>query len=77
MTLAELIAEVYLLTNRPDRVAMTTSAVKAATLKAHKSDFFSKDIHEIPLSSIAVLELKTLELFFIQVLDIFFNCLAL
>lgn len=46
MTFDELVAEVYLITNRPDMVAETKSAVKAATLKAHKSDFFSKDIFE-------------------------------
>jgi len=33
-------------TNRPDLVAETKTAVKAATLKAHKSDYYSKDIHE-------------------------------
>ena len=31
----------------------------------------------MPLSSKAVLELKTLEFFLTQVLDIFFNCFAL
>ena len=46
MTFDELVAEVYLLTNRPDLVGETKSAVKAATLKAHKSDFYSKDIFE-------------------------------
>lgn len=46
MTFAELVIEVYLITNRPDLVARTASVIKAATLKAHKSDFFSKDIHE-------------------------------
>jgi len=46
MTLAELIAEVDLITNRPDLVGETTAAVKAATLKAHRLDFFSKDIFE-------------------------------
>lgn len=46
MTLAELIAEVYLITNRPDLVAITTAAVKSATLKAHNSDFYNYDIHE-------------------------------
>lgn len=46
MTFDELIEEVYLITNRRDLVARTKSAVKAATLKAHKSDFFSKDIFE-------------------------------
>ena len=46
MTFDELVAEVYLITNRPDLVNETNSAVKAATLKAHKSDFYSKDIFE-------------------------------
>jgi hypothetical protein len=46
MTLAELIAEVYTLTGRPDRVAETLSAVKAATLKAHQSDYYYKDLFE-------------------------------
>ena len=46
MTLAELISEVYTITGRPDRVAETASAIKSATLKAHQSDFFYKDIFE-------------------------------
>lgn len=46
MTFEELRTEVYALTNRPDLVAETTSAIKAATLKAHQSDFYSKDIYE-------------------------------
>lgn len=46
MTYAELVLEVYALTNRPDLVAETASAIKAATLKAHQSDFYSKDIYE-------------------------------
>lgn len=46
MTFDELVAEVYILTNRPDLEAVTKSAVKAATLKAHQTDFYSKDIHE-------------------------------
>lgn len=46
MTFDELVAEVHLLTNRPDLVGETKSAVKAATLKAHQSDFYSKDIFE-------------------------------
>ena len=46
MTLTELIAEVYLITTRPDLDGMTKSAVKAATLKAHQSDYYSKDIFE-------------------------------
>jgi len=46
MTFAELLAEVYLITNRPDLINQTKSAIKAATLKMHGIDFFSKDIYE-------------------------------
>jgi hypothetical protein len=46
MNLAELQAEVYTLTNRPDRVAETLSAVRAATLKAHNSDYYYRDLYE-------------------------------
>ena len=53
MTLNELIAEVYDLTGRPDLVAMTLSAIKSATLKAHQTDFYSKDIYEIQFSFMA------------------------
>lgn len=50
MTLNELIQEVYTLTGRPDRVNETASAVRAATLKAHQSDYFWKDILECQVS---------------------------
>ncbi len=46
MTFDEIAAEVKVITNRPDLVAETASAIKAATLKAHQSDFYSKDIYE-------------------------------
>ncbi len=46
MTFAELLTEVYAITAREDLVALTKSAVKAATLKAHQTDFYSKDIYE-------------------------------
>lgn len=46
MTLAELINEVYVITGRSDRVNETLSAIKSATLKAHQSDFYYKDIFE-------------------------------
>ena len=49
MTLAELIAEVYTITGRSDRVAETLSAVKSATLKAHQSDYYYKDLFETGL----------------------------
>lgn len=46
MTFDELLTEVYLLTNRSDLEVQTKAAIKAATLKAHMSDFYSKDIYE-------------------------------
>jgi hypothetical protein len=49
-TFAELVADVKTLTNRPDLVAETILAVKAATLKAHSSDFYVKDIFETAIS---------------------------
>jgi hypothetical protein len=41
-----LIADVITLTNHPELVAETTLAVKAATLKMHKTDFYFKDLFE-------------------------------
>lgn len=49
-TFAEILADVYSLTARPDLVAETTLAVKAATLKAHQTDFYPKDILEQAIS---------------------------
>ena len=46
MTFDELVEEVYLITNRRDLVNETKSAIKTATLKAHRTDFYSKDIWE-------------------------------
>jgi hypothetical protein len=46
MTLTELQAAVIEITNRPDLVAKTLSAVQSATLKAHHSDYYHKDIYE-------------------------------
>lgn len=45
-TFSELIQFVYDATGRPDLVAETKLAVKSATLKAHQSDFYFKDIFE-------------------------------
>lgn len=45
-SLASLVADVYSLTNRPDLVGETALAVRNATLKAHNSDFYYKDIVE-------------------------------
>lgn len=46
MNFTELVNEVFLLTKRPDLTERTQSAVRAATLKAHHSDFYYKDIYE-------------------------------
>lgn len=45
-TFNDLLTLVYELTNRPDLSGITTSAIRAATLKAHQTDFYSKDIYE-------------------------------
>lgn len=47
MTFTELVAEVYTHTKRSDLVTLTKTAVRAATLKAHQTDFYSKDIYEV------------------------------
>lgn len=47
---AELVADVYTLTNRPDLVNETKLAVKVATLKAHQSDFYPKDLFEVGIN---------------------------
>lgn len=45
-SLTSLISDVYSLTKRPDLVSETLTAVRAATLKAHNSDYFYKDLFE-------------------------------
>lgn len=47
MNYSDLVAAVYTLTNRPDLVNETATAIKAATLRAHHSDFYYKDIVEV------------------------------
>jgi hypothetical protein len=42
----DLVDAVFTITNRPDLLAETESAVKAATIKAHHLDYFSKDLYE-------------------------------
>lgn len=46
MTFQEIVTEVKLLTRRPDLDDRTESAVRAATLKAHHTDFYYKDLYE-------------------------------
>lgn len=45
-TYSDLVANVITITNRPDLVDLTKLAVRHATLKAHKLDFFPKDLYE-------------------------------
>lgn len=53
MNLSQMITEVYNLTNRPDLVTLTTSAVKSSTLKMHCTDFFTKDLVETGITFIS------------------------
>jgi hypothetical protein len=46
MNLTELQQEVYNITNRPDLVNETLTAIRSATLKIHQSDYFYKDMFE-------------------------------
>lgn len=47
---AELLSDTYIITNHPNLVNETKLAVKAATLKAHQSDFFPKDLYEVGIN---------------------------
>jgi len=59
-TFAELLEDVYSLTQRRDLVAETKLAVKAATLRAHQSDYFSKDLTETGLTFTEKLNIQQL-----------------
>lgn len=48
--LAFITQEVYAITNRPDRAVETAMAIRSATLKAHQSDYYYKDIFEVGVS---------------------------
>lgn len=45
-TFTSLTSDVYTITGRPDLVAETSLAVRAATLKLHQSDFYPRDLSE-------------------------------
>lgn len=60
-TLAELVADVYTLTKRPDLIDRTKLAVRAATLKLHQRDFFAKDIMEFGVSFSAAAVVQSFE----------------
>ena len=60
MTFDELCASVMTLTKRPDLVAKTQLAVRAATLKAHRVDFFYRDLFEVPIKFVTSDYIQTL-----------------
>lgn len=55
MNLSELQAAVIEITNRPDLVAKTLSAVQSATLKVHQLDYFYKDIYEAEIDVVTAM----------------------
>jgi hypothetical protein len=61
MTLNELIAEVYTITNRADLVAQTLTAIRSATLKLHQSDYYYKDLRENGVSFLTAEYLQQIE----------------
>lgn len=58
MTFQELYDEVIIITKRPDLVDRTKQAIRSATIKAHHSDFYFKDLVEVPV--------QFTDLFFLQ-----------
>lgn len=50
MLFTDLVNNVYTLTNRPDRVNETTLAVAAAILFCHHTDYYYKDLVEMPIT---------------------------
>src|SRR5574343_925985 len=58
---SDLLADIYSLTNRPDREADTKVALRSATLKMHHSDFYPKDLFETGLTFSAAATLLDFE----------------
>ena|ERR1700752_540301 len=58
MTFNEIYDEVILITKRPDLAARTQQAIRAATLKAHQSDFYYKDVVEVSVQFTSVFFLQ-------------------
>jgi hypothetical protein len=58
---SDLLDDVYTLTNRPDLVAETKLAVKAATLKMHQTDYYYKDLYETGISFLSADYVQQLE----------------
>lgn len=61
MTLTELAAEVYTITNRPDLVTQTLTAIRSATLKMHQSDYYYKDLREQGVSFLSAEYVQQIE----------------
>jgi len=61
MNLAQLQSSVIELTKRPDLAALTFSAIQAATLKMHHSDYYAKDLTESGVEFSTATYLQTLE----------------
>lgn len=62
---SDLVADVYTITNRPELVDQTKLAIRSATLKAHHTDFYPRDLYETgilwnPVSFLQSLEYKVL-----------------
>ena len=60
-TFAELVDDVKTLTARPDLLAEIELAVRAATLKAHHSDFFTQDVVEESIKFASTDYIQTLQ----------------
>jgi hypothetical protein len=60
-SLASLTADVFTLTNRPDLVGETSLAIRAATLKAHGSDYYYKDLLETGVQFDLSMQFQTLD----------------
>ena len=58
---ATMLTNVYALTNRPDLVNESTLALQNATLKAHRSDYYPKDLFETGISFDSLQNLQTTE----------------
>ena len=52
MSIYDTIDNVYVITNRPDLVSETMYAIRAATLKAHFADQWSRDLVEVTVASL-------------------------
>lgn len=60
-TLAQLSADVYSLTNRPDMVAETNLAIRSATLTVHQREYYFRDIFETGIQFTTPSYLQTFE----------------